>query len=831
MQPRHPILMLCLLIGFVQFGNTQRTISGTVKDSTGAPLAFVSVLAHGIDKKIVFTGIDGNFSLTTIKPIDSLEFRYLGYKRKLIPGTQLHADKPLRIVLQSEEFQLPEARIVAGENPAVTLMRKVVKNRHRNNPEKRAGYQCLTYNKIVFDLLPDEAAFEKAVDRRDTSSQEVKDAIRKFEGVQRGLEQHHSFLMETATERSYLPPDMLKENVLLNRVSGTDYAGLVSLASGVQPFSFYGDYLQLLDRDFVNPVSPGSWSQYFFMMEDTLYPGQDTIWVLSFQPRKGKVFTALEGSLHVHSDGYAVQNVRAWPAKTGKIELRIEQSYEQIGRDSGDFPIWFPEQLNFELAMRKYPAPYLGLKAYGHSYIKDAVVQTDLKSSDFDPEKPIRMQEEAYSRSDSAWAKWQAMSPLTQRERQTYTWLDTIGDKKNFDLMFRVMDYSATGLFPIVGPVNLQANRLIRFNQFENVRLGIGLSTAQPRPYGQSRRVEFEAYGAYGVADKRFKGGGSVLWRLHRGRGTYLAVGAFQDLTEPGTLYELRNAALVNRALYARRMDLNNEQWVQLGSNLWKGALMRVGLHRQSLMPLYNYADWNPWNEEGRAFRFTEARILFRYAAKEKVKRFLGGEMGSIQKWPVLELGYSRGFSGLLDGEFEYDRFSAAVYQSVFIRKLGRCNWRIEVGYTEDNLPLSKVFTLNQSPGGTAWGVFTLNNTFQSLPDTMIASDRFVNFYLSQEIGPVLYQTKYSSPYLSLHQNISWGSLMQPERFSSLGVATATDGIFESGVQVDDLIRINYVNIAYLGIGGAVFYRWGVLTDSDWKNNITPRLSLRFSFL
>jgi hypothetical protein len=805
----------------------QYTIQGSVRDSSGQALVFVSVVVKGVENTGVFSDIDGRFRLELKSPVEALEFRYVGYNTRLLDADAIKYNRDMEVVLETAEYALPEARVVAGENPADILMRKVVARRHDNNPEKKGSYRCHTYNKLVFDLQPNVAVFEQTMGGRDTSKRVVRDGIKNFGEVQRSMEEHHGFIMESVTERSFRRPDLLKENVLLNRVSGTEYAGLVTLASAVQPFSFYGDYLQLIDKDFVNPVSPQSERLYFFALEDTLYSGVDTVWLVSFHPKKGKVFTGLEGVLYVHSDGYAVQHVRAWPAEPGKLDLMIEQSYQRNTDPSGE-RFWFPDQLNFEISFEKYPATYMGLKAVGHSYIQDAEINLDLRNADFDVDHPILLDEKAHTRSDSIWSPWRTVAPLTRKEVATYTWLDSVGEKKNLETMFRLMDYSTTGLLPVLGPINLDVSKVLRFNQYERTRLGLGLSTAQALPFGLPKRAELAGYAAYGFGDQAWKYGASGTWRIHRGRGLYLSAGWNRDLTEPGVSYELSNAALIGRAVYARRMDMSEALWAEGGSRLWKGAQMRIGFRHQKVEPLYAYGFRSDTTQK-ELFQFAEATLFFRYAANEQRKRFLGGDLGSVQKWPVLEFAYTKGFPEIGGSTFAYQRFLVSLYQSVFIRRLGRCSWRVDMGYTPDDLPLNKLFTLNQPPGNTAWGIFTLDNTFQSLPDTLFAFNQFVNLYFTQELGPVFYKTKYSSPFLSLHQNATWGSLLFPESHLGIGIQSAPKPILESGVQLDDLLRVNYVNVANMGLGVAVYYRWGGLSDPDWKKNVVPRLSLRFT--
>ena len=65
------------------------------------------------------------------------------------------------IILQPVDYALPEATVRAGENPADILIRKAIANRKRNNPELRHSYTCKTYNKVLFDAVPQREIFEE----------------------------------------------------------------------------------------------------------------------------------------------------------------------------------------------------------------------------------------------------------------------------------------------------------------------------------------------------------------------------------------------------------------------------------------------------------------------------------------------------------------------------------------------------------------------------------------------------------------------------------------------------------------------------------------------
>ncbi|MBK9336776.1 MAG: carboxypeptidase-like regulatory domain-containing protein [Lewinellaceae bacterium] len=737
-------ILFSLFCLFATAGFTQKPLQGIVTDPQGTPLAFVTVLLNNEPGKGVLTDIEGRFSIGADVAVRRLGFRYVGYETRVVEAEfwQKTSEKLLVIVLKPTELALPEAVVRAGENPADILIRKAIANRRRNNPDLHKSYTCTTYNKVLFDMVPNRAIFEQEYAGKDTSRESVRDAWTRFDKMERNTRDRHVFLMESVTERSFLFPDMVQENVLLNRVAGFQNAGIVALSNMVQPFSFYGDHLTILDKNFVNPISPGSPNLYFFHIEDTLYTGPDTVWVISFHPRKGKVFEALEGVLHLHSRGWATQNVRAQPANPGNLHLKIEQAYQMVdgGLGRADTVQWFPAQLNFELEIKKYPAPFVGMRGSGRSYITDVRLGAPVRLRDMNPEMPVILLPEANSRSDSAWMRWRGLAPLNDKESRTYVWLDSIGKSEKFDNTADLTGFLTTGRLPIGGSfVSLDLRNLLKFNEYEGTRLGLGLSTGQARPLLPHRRLEVGANLGYGFRDKGWKYGGYALWRIMRSRQTQLRISWRRDLLEPGAPYEISAPALFDRSLYARRMDRTDEFAASVGSRLGRFFSAEGIFRKQELRPGYAYRYGTDDSGFADQFRFTEATLFLRFAHGERPRTFLANDIGSTQRLPVVELAYTRGWRGLWQGEYNYERWTAAVYHAFFLGRLGRSRWRVEAGIASADAPLAKLYTLNQTGRRDGWGLnlFVLPNTFQSLPDTAFLADRFVNFYFAQEIGPV----------------------------------------------------------------------------------------------
>ena len=126
-------------------------ITGRVYDvQTKAPLPFVSIAF--VNSRIGTTSdMDGNFSLDTYYATDSIRASSVGY-RTITVRVKRDVDQRIDLPMDPSQVQLVEMVVRPTENPAYTILRRVVANKPANNREKLGAYQFDAYNKIEFDL-------------------------------------------------------------------------------------------------------------------------------------------------------------------------------------------------------------------------------------------------------------------------------------------------------------------------------------------------------------------------------------------------------------------------------------------------------------------------------------------------------------------------------------------------------------------------------------------------------------------------------------------------------------------------------------------------------
>ncbi len=836
-----------LLFAFFMAESTsaQIKLSGEVTDSKGEDLAFVSVLVEGNSVQTAITDIEGRFSINLEKMPHAIIFRYVGYETLRFDSIWLttHKERPLHITLQVAKNELGEVEIHPGENPADRIIRNVVANRQQHDPEQCKQYTCTIYGKQsiqtnanwrgllrIYATGRDSSLLSLSNNNGTLSTRQLRRLHRLTKGQKLDTNRDHDdLLIESVVRRSFIFPDQVKQEVLQNRVSGFHDLPVAAIADLVQPFSFYRDYIALIDKAFVNPISPNSTRKYFFNLEDTLYQGRDTVFVISFQPHRDQVFDALKGMLYINTDGWAIQNVRAEPAnRNTNLWLKIEQQYVRSSGSTLGKQRWFPEQLNFELAFGD--AAGLQLRARGSSRISAVNFAPALRPTDFDPETPLIFLPHNATRVDSNWAYWHAQNPLTQHEQHTFDYIDNLGKRKHFNRIEWVAKIALGGVVPATNHIGFDVTKFLTINDFETLRLGLGLTTAQQHPFLLPHRFDVATWVGYGLGDRGWKYGGTLTWRTGKMRNTSFAIDYQQDLLGSGDLegwLDFRGG--FDGAFYAKTLNRVEETALSFRAKPLKDFFCYLALRQQLLTPNYAYSfSPEPDYIAKSPYHFIETVASVRYAWGELANETLHADWQLQQRVPVLEFTWVHGLSVLLRGQYSYDRLIAALYQTRFIRRLGKMTWRVEAGIVRGNVPFPKLFSVSQPGGGGLSSAFVVANTIQTV-DTLVVSDRFINFFFTQKLGNILYRERWSAPYLSLLQNAAWGNLTHPER-QQIAFRVLDKPIFESGIRLDDLLRLNILHFGYLGGGIAAFYGWGPYAYADWRKNIAVRAAVRWSF-
>ena len=807
------------------------TVSGRVVDKqTGASLAFVNMIVTGHPQIGSTADIDGNFTISATFPITSLSFTYVGYK-DLIVAIDTAKAKHIIVKLEQSSVSLGEVKVRPGVNPALRIIKRAIENSDKNNPEKVHSFTYVSYNKMyaTSDL---KAQADTANSLDSIKNKQPADTAKKNKGgLTKLLRKQYLFLSESVSKRKYLYPNHNKEEIIANRASGLKNSPFALLATQLQSFSFYKDYITILDGSYMNPITDAGIKHYNFIIEDTTYNGNDTVFVISYHPMKGKNFDGMKGVVYINTNGYALQNVIAQPVKADNtLSINIQQKYDYIKNKQ-----WFPVQLNTDWVYNNITLSdttissgnevvnpddeHNKLKVVTRSYIKDIVLDTVLKKKDFSRVE-VEVANNASKQSDSIWNKYRN-DTLSMKEKNTYKVIDSVGKTMHLDRKLRGYEALATGKLRI-GFVDMDLDKIITYNGYESFRVGAGFHTNEV----MSKYFTVGGYGAYGIGDKAFKYGGDAGIIFDPYNHVKLDFAYKNDVIEAGGVSFYNDDHLLSSESYhdyfVNNMDKIQEGQVALSFdalryfqfNIFGNEQVRTatnsyefGITENNVTALFN------------KFNFTEVGVGVRFAYGES---FLKTPMGMISlgtNYPIVWANIIHGFNGLLGGQFDYMKYDIKVSKIFHIPQIGASSFTAVAGYVNGNVPYTMLYN-----GNACYQQYTLavDNSFETMRLNEFLSNRYVTLFYSHDFESFLFRSGNFRPHLKLVTHAGWGMLdnLSSHYFFPTKIQTMDKGYYESGLELNNLLNLNFLQ---LGVGS--YYRYGPYSLNGFNNNIAYKLT------
>ncbi|MBB6609808.1 carboxypeptidase-like regulatory domain-containing protein [Pontibacter sp. Tf4] len=777
-----------------------REVHGTVRDAeTGEKLPFVSIAANNGETGTT-TNLEGQYHLRHAQPITSLRFSYVGYTPQVL---QPDSTGLLNVSLQPSAAQLQEVIVRAGVNPAHRIIELAIQNRDRHRIENLPSYSYRTYNKFVLT-----ATDPNGLDLADTLHTAPKDSS--YYRMRKLLEKQHLFLMESVTNYSYLKPNRTQETIIATRVSGLQQPSFGIVAAEARDFSVYADMPIFFGKNYLSPLSPGSTRKYEFILQETVVSGPDSVFIISFEPQRGKNFTGLKGLLYINSDGWAVQNVIAQSASDDKRDIRLQQQFSKVQGQ------WFPTELDVEITIPQ--VELRGHQPYGRirTYITNINLNPGLQKRDF---SAIALQQSPLANKQPDYI-WQQYRPdtLDAFEQRTYTVMDSVGKAQNLDRTIRLMEYLLTKKLPI-GPISLDLDKLLHISDFEGLRLGIGAHT-------NDRLLSWFSVGGYwgyGFKDEQEKYGADATLTLHKPTNLQLQAAFWEDVTEPGgRRLPFREKSLLAdlRQPLLPLLDYTTHRHMSLSGRLGRYLQVHTQLQQEERRPTLFTADDQPTI----AYNITEAKAGLRFAYGEQLMQLFNQTMPMPGKYPVLWLQYTRGLDNVLSGNYSYNKYDLRLEASLLHRIFGKTNITIAGGLVQGNVPFVNLYN-GYGSYSDDYEVYA-GEGFETMAPYEFFSSRYSALFLQQDLGKRLLRTKFFKPDVVLVTNIGIGDLKEPLPEAILPqVKTMNKGFFESGLMLN-----NVISSTFSGIGVGVFYRYGAYELPKSKDNLKFKLTATLAF-
>ncbi len=792
----------------------QAQLSGRVTDvDTKEPLAFVAIVEKGTTNGC-YTDIDGYYHFQPANTTTVFVFSYVGYQ-EIERGIYGNGNDTLNIAMRKNANTTAEVIILPGINPAERIIKAAINNKKQNDPESDIAFTYDSYNKLVFGTKLDSVLLNNpdSLALQDTSTIAMYDFFNK----------QYLFLMESIATRKYLPPNHSEETIIANRVSGLKNTDFFLLATQLQSFSFYGETVQILGTSYMSPLADGAIKKYLFILEDTTFIDNDTVFTISFRPRKNKNFDGLKGQLFINSNKYALQNVIAEPNETKSLYIHIQQQYELVDQRK-----WFPMQLNSFFTFPRALINDQPMTGEGKSYIKNLKLDPPLTRKEFTP-VTLLMGKNAGNQPDSIWNKYRDR-PLDTKETTTYHTVDSIGKAENIDAQIKLLESLTTGLIPM-GPVSFELARLLRFNNYEGYRLGAGLRTNNRL----SETFDIGAYYAYGFKDKHSKYGGDIKLHLYKKRNAWTKLLYENDVMETaGNQFTKPTDGFLSQSIYpffVSRMDRREKLEAQINGRLM-GNLSALAFANTQMVKSFDHYQHNFTTEENvklftSNFNITEIGLILRYAPGEKLVRTTNKEIRLGGFYPLFWFRVTKGIDNIFGSTLDYVRLDASVEKTFRILNVGDFSINAIAGLVPQDVPLPLLYNAkgtNTLDYNKKWIGITVPNTFETMRINEFNHSQFIAVHLRHNFKQLLIKRKNFNPNFVLVSSMLWGKMNNTASHNIVGKA-ATKGYYESGLQINNLLKVNFTS---LGVG--VFYRYGPEHLSGTINNFAFKISSTLNF-
>ncbi len=392
----HPLMpssllrrVLPFLVAIVAAGDllAQTTIRGTVTDaSSGEPLVAANIQVQGTYRGTV-TNAEGVFELVLDALPATLFVRFIGYERYVV---RVDRDvEILTVALRPAVYELEEL-VVTGEDPARSIMRKVIE-RKQEWFEEIATWQAQAYTRFVARNDTGIVAISES------ASSAFWDRDRGFREVSLG---------GRSTENLDLPERLPAAMVVTN---------------------LYDDNIEIAGFTFIGPTHPSALDRYDFRLTGRRKLGETTVYDISMEPQS-RLVPLFRGTLSVLDSAYALIDVRLepnevffFPPPINDFRVSYEQQFSNFGR-SFWLPVDFRSRgaLDFGIPGLRFPT----IRFDQLSRIADYEVNVALPDSLFDRDELVV--ERAPAEGDSTrFETLFHIVPLSTEEQRAYESIDS----------------------------------------------------------------------------------------------------------------------------------------------------------------------------------------------------------------------------------------------------------------------------------------------------------------------------------------------------------------------------------------------------------------------
>ncbi len=729
-------------------------ITGVVTDAeTGDSIGFASVVYEGHHVSAIANSL-GQYQIAR-HPGWNLTFSAVGYKSRIVRVTE-HSRNRQNIALKPDSRQLSGVTVKARrnrysrkDNPAVELMRRVVAAKKQTDLGLNDYYQYNKYEKITLalnDLKP-----QQLEQKPFSSNAWLLDQVE--------LSPYTNKLIlpvsvdETVSQKVYRR-EPKSEKTIITGMQSTGVNDLFQTGDIVNnvvkdvftDIDLYQDHIRLLQYPFVSPISNEGISFYRYYIEDTLTIERDSCIHLHFLPNnqhdmgfRGDLYILKDSTLHVRR---CEMTVPKQSTVNFVDQMQILQEYSRL--PDGQWVLTKDDMVT-ELKLFDF-------------ITASAIVTRTTRLSEYAfnpiPDKLFRglkkevTEADAQMRDDRFWQQYRQVD-LTKSESRMDKFIDNITNIKGFQYvlvglkaLFENSIETSSPNYIDICPVNTVLTRnyvdgwrtRLSAKTTANLNKHLFLSGYYARGWG-SHKNYYSVEATYSLNRKNYL--------PHEFPRRTLTVSSSRDVCSPGDRFMDTDKdnfmvalkwAETNKMMTYDRQQATFEYETDWGLKATISGKIEENEACGTMSFQTLDKPYHPLNERtgnGEYLRTTEVTAKLRYAPGETyINNKLRRRVINLDA-PVFSFTYTRGYSDLYDGEYDYHYTEAHIRKRFWLgSSWGKIDTDLKVGAQWSQVPYPLLIhpAANQS-------YIILPETFNLINTMEFINDRFASLMVSWDLN------------------------------------------------------------------------------------------------
>lgn len=689
--------------------NSKKRIYGKITDkATNEEIPYAAVR---IRKTSNGSSSDNNgyFSFYTAQLRDTLIISNLGYKDVKIP-LSAKTKFPLNVKMVAENYELDEITIKPKRekyrkknNPAVALVRNVIKRRDDNAPENKPFYSRNRHEKLSIALNNFSSAKESHFGKKfafldqyiDTSLVSGKPILYISAREMIGSDYHSS---KPARKRQYIKAR--KRNGIDDFVSAETLEAIYE--ETFKDIDIFQDNVSLFGNKFVSPLSKLGPTFYRYYIMDTIDIEGEKCYDLAFAPFNAESF-GFTGHLYVTADSTyftkLVQMNVPHDINMNFIEyMNIKQHFDRLPDGT--------RILNNESLVAEFKVIDAVNGFYAHrqveyrdySFVKDSLANVVLNFPG-----SVMEHDNSTRRAQEYWTE-NRIAEVSPKEQSVDQMMRELRNNPVYYWMEKGLTFLFTGWIPIreheppvfYGPVNTT----ISHNELEGYRLRTGAMTSaylNPHLFGQF-------YAAYGIEDKKFKYMGEVEYSFKKKKEHpnefpihSVKMRYENDIFQYGQNYLHTNKDNIFLSLKRKKDDkigyikkaeftYTREFYNHFSYNVTLRNRKDIASH---LVPFEQTITTDAGTQRNFVKELTqsEVELKLRWAPKEKFTQTKWNRYRVQPEHPVFTLTHTAGLKGVLGSDYNYQHTEFSFEKRFWFSAFGYTDCIIKAGKVWNEVP------------------------------------------------------------------------------------------------------------------------------------------------